>query len=512
MKKIFNLILFSGLFMLLITACNSSSCPEDMYMIEKASVEGYHSQYFAQEPVSPPVESFSIYLDYSGSMKTAFKDPQTAAFYNIFINSLKISQVDFYDVDKNDVTLIENLSKSDLYTKIKDFNRFTGTNAPLDKAIALMAQQNGEAVLITDGELWNERERNDPWAREVFGEWLKAGNTIEFFVTNHIESGKQKHLYYIFFVPKQHVGNNESIAEQLLYYLTNSIDAKDLVYTHFSISNVGYKLVQEYATAKSGGVNTNASLNESTYINAGETEGFEFQEYYLTWKDLVQYIYNAYDANGNQIAGGDPLVSKLFVEVDKFSFFKIEEIGVKVFDVNNDFYSYLDIQRCINGTKPKFQLDENGEKVLDGENNPIVLEPGEAGCYDELGNLIGDTLFTPNTNLAEVVEVFAFDQESFMNNFREQGRGEIVLKIHENFNGSQINSECGNLHRVDVYLKKISPDSANENLNILSWQGAQVAKNTSLYDSVLGALNDANPEGNVIYSFYIKTSANDYQP
>ena len=179
--------------------CNRNKCPE-IYFEPHQIIQNYHQLY---QPLNKKVEidpHLAIYLDYSSGMMVAFSNNQSALFYEMFINSLKISSADFYEVDKFDVVKIDNLSKSDLYLKIKDKKRFSGVNAPLNKAVADIVAKNSEAVFITDGELWENMERDDPWAREEFGKWLKAGNAIDFFVTDHTDAGKQKHVFYMFFI------------------------------------------------------------------------------------------------------------------------------------------------------------------------------------------------------------------------------------------------------------------------------------------------------------------------
>lgn len=496
-------------------ACKHSNCPEDYYEFDKNTLKSYHKTYFGGEKEQAEAKNFSIYIDYSDGMQVAFADPNARQFYELFVNSLPISQVSFFEVGKSQINEIENLAKSELYDKIKNRKKFVGNYAPLDLAAEKIVAQNREAVLITDGELFDKRlgERDDPWAREAFTTWLKNGNTIEFFVTDHTDAGKQKHIFYMFFVPKNTTPDAKSITGQFRFYLEKSVEAKSLQYTHFALSKTAYKIVQEYPTAKSGGANQYAEIDPETFVNQGETLGYEFHQYYLTWADMVEFIANAYDEKtGNPIQGGAPLISKLFIEPGALEFFSIEQVEIQTFDVKDDYYRFVKSQYCQNCEKPSFERNEKGEKILDQDNNPILAQTGDPECYDQYGKLIVDTNFQAAKKLPIVKELFTFDHEAFMNNYREQARGEIIIKIHPNFDGSQLSAECGNLHRVDVFLKKVSENTQNPKLQKCIWKGKQVPKNRSIYNSILGALNQANPEGEVIYSFYIKTFANDFFP
>lgn len=500
-------LILPALFLLLF-ACNGDN---QSYVLVEDVITDYHYASFGKCKNEKQSDNFSIYLDYSSGMKVAFDNKRTVAFYELFINSLKISKVDFYEVANNKVFRIKNLDKGDLYKKIKDTKKFNKINAPLDKAVSQIVKNGSEAVFLTDGELWQDEERDDPWAREAFEKWLKAGNTLTFFVTDHVDAKKQKHLFYMFFIPKNKTKNENNICNQFKYYLDNSNEAKSLRYKSFTFSNIAYNLIQEYATETSGGANFNSEVDEANYINKGKESGFEFHEYYLNWDGMIEYIRSATDDDGNPIKGGEPLISKLFIETKDLEFYTIKELELKIYDIKKDVDKLIACEEC-KQNKPVFEKDENGEKLLDSDNRPIVAQPGDENCYNEYGELIADTSFAANKNLPEVRELFVFDNDAFMNNIKEQGRGEVIIKIHPNFNGTQISEEDENLHQIDVILKNVDENTNNPNLSKFIWDGKQVDKNRSIYNSILGAIKAANPQGKIIYTYYVKTLPNDYYP
>ena len=130
---------------------------------------------------------------------------------------------------------------------------------------------------------------------------------------------------------------------------------------------------------------------------------------------------------------------------------------------------------------------------------------GEAGCFDENGKLIADTVFTASEKIKQLSNVYVFDNEAFNNNMEQKGMGEIVIKIDPNIDLPRLGNECPNFHRIDIYLKKVEVNTNKPELNKFIWEGIQLEKNRSMYNSILGAINDAKPEGKVIYSFYLKT-------
>jgi len=496
---------FVFLTMLLISSCSSKN---ENLVTENEVIAQYHQTYFNHAP-RPAANDVAIYIDFSTGMKTAFSNKANAEFYDLFINSLKISSVSFFEVADYSVNEMKNFNTSELYKLVKDASKFSKINAPLNKALSDIVAANRQAVFITDGELWEDQERDDPWAREEFAKWLKAGNSIVFYVTDFEELGKQKHVFFMFFIPKESVSDKENMASVFEFYIKNSQQAKQIPYTRFAFATNSYKPVREYPTETSGGANPSLEIDQATFVD-GSKDNFEFHEYYLGWKDMVEYIRSATDDNGNPLQGGEPLIQKQFLEIGDLEFYTIEELDIKVYDVKDDVDRLLLCRECMEN-KPVFELNEKGEKVLDADNNPILVEQGNSQCYNEIGELVMDTVYKPLPQLKEVQEVFSFDTNAFMNNYREQGRGEYIIKLHPNFNGSQVNVNDYNLHRIDVYLKKVSEKTDNPNLTKFIWNGIQVPQNRSMYNSILGALHDANPTGNVIYSYYVKTLPNDFK-
>jgi hypothetical protein len=88
--------------------------------------------------------------------------------------------------------------------------------------------------------------------------------------------------------------------------------------------------------------------------------------------------------------------------------------------------------------------------------------------------------------------------------------GEIDIKIHPNFNGTQLSADRENFVRIDVIMTKCTPNTDNPKLKKFMWEGKRIPFNKGLYESIILAMKDANPEGKVIYSYYIKTLPNNY--
>ena len=481
-----------------LTSCNSGNNNLTTFTPSQV-IEKYNSAYNPAKKTSV-YKNPAVYLDYSSGMKVAFADKNTASFYELFINSLKISVIDFYEVDKFNINKIENLDKSELYKKVKDAKKFSGINAPLNQAVSQIVKQKQPAVFITDGELWENGERNDPWAREEFETWLKDGNTLEFFITNHFDAGKEKHLFYIFFVPRSIAEKAEGMSADFLFYLNNSIEAKQFTYSHFAFTSQGVEISKDY-NLKTGGVNANAAVNEETYISK---DNWEYMEFYSPWKSLYKYISQAYDNNGNLIQGGAPLTSKLFVDFSGMQFYTIKQLSATVENITDDINNFVEIEE-IKANPPVFATDENGKQIFDPNNNPVLINAGHYAGYGAKGELIKDTIFKAKTNLSEVKGVFNLAETPIKDDKTSTDKRELCLKLNSELNASALSQSQNNIFKITIKIDQSEVKSGDINLRNFIWQGKQVSENRSMYNSILGALNAAKPNGKTIYTYYINT-------
>ncbi len=250
---------------------------------------------------------------------------------------------------------------------------------------------------------------------------------------------------------------------------------------------------------KTGGLNENTFMDETVYINQPD---FEYLALTSSWKDLFKYISNAYDNNGNPIKGGAPLLSRLDVDVSGLEFYDVNALKLKVYNVTDDFNKLKRIMEVKENT-PKFWTDEKGEIVLDENRQKTVICPGDWEGYNEKGELIMDTTFKTSSSLPTVEGLLNIDTESLAN-FATEKKGEVKIKLSSDFVGSMSQSE-NNILRVDICLGDVKVNTTNINFQNFIWQGKQVKENRSMYNSILGALNAANPEGKVVYTYYINT-------
>ena len=256
----------------------------------------YHGIYFPGNKIQE--QDFAVYLDCSSGVKNAFKDFNTQNFYQLFINSFQIQAVDFFQVSNSGIEKTVGLKTSDLLKKIKDSGRFKGENSMLGKAVKQIVDGNSAAVFITDGELYAKGGNNTAWAKDDFEKWLKKGNSIEFFITDHVDGGKEKHLFYICFVPKN---SSSTVVSDFKTYLNNSGTAKSMKYSYF------------YS------------------FSASPDKGFGYTALSEKWQKLFQKF------SGEN---GIPLISGIKLDIPQSACYKIGKIVLKTYNISDDFLRY----------------------------------------------------------------------------------------------------------------------------------------------------------------------------
>lgn len=348
----------------LFAACFAFSCGNQN--TEKFPVEeilgNYHGIYFPEDQVQE--QNFSVYLDYSSGVKTAFKDFNTQNFYQLFINSFKIQAVDFFQVSNSGIEKTVGLKTSELLKKIKDSGKFKGENSMLGTAVKQIVDGNSAAVFITDGELYAKGGADRAWAKDDFERWLKKGNSIEFFITDYVDGGKEKHLFYMCFVPKN---SSSTVVSDFKSYLSNSGTAKTMKYNYFyfysSSPDMGYGYL---------------SLSEN-------------------WKTLFQKF-----SENN----GIPLLNGIKLDLPQSACYKIGKIVLKTYNISDDFFRYKSTLSEATDTVfvPAKRLNEiENLFVLDGDNPYNELNIRLSKNFSGSLSATGDNFFRIDFVLKDVI-------------------------------------------------------------------------------------------------------------
>lgn len=206
------------------------------------------------------------------------------------------------------------------------------------------------------------------------------------------------------------------------------------------------------------GVEFNEQLLITPDAEINPTMLYECHTMDAAWNDVYTYVLKATDDNGKELKGGDFFFKGLSIEVTEEDAYKPSEIEVKCYEVSNIYEEFAT-------QKSKITL-------------PQPLE-----------------------------NMFVIDKEAWR-------KGNVVVKLHPDFDGSSLNGTFGNLLRIDICVKKSKENfTDNENIGGKFKFDSPWGYNTSVYESLKQTLLDPSisPEnsGNpIIYTVYLSTFTN----
>jgi len=436
--------------------CRSSKSDS---IADLSKIGDFHEKYSTTASYQQLNDSIDLFIDFSTCVAQAERDPpENAQFYHDVRPRLihYSPTVTFWSIKGNSISR----GYGDLYNLLRGVDEHN--YADLKSAVGRIVQNNNQAVLITDGEYFQQNTSrdnyNNPYLGQHFVNWLKKGNDIYILAEPYKENNiYEKFRYYMLFT-------NHKIENNIYKILKDVIkDHSNLKVVHLSISD--FDIYTEYEGINKPDVNQVLALNGYTYFSEPT---FEFQEYQIEWSDIVEYIKNAPDPEtGKPMTGGDYLLKGIFINAEEIKYHKIEDVDVKVYNVYDAYRTFE------------------------------------------------DTSYINKTNkFKEISEVFELDKDPFRKD------GEIVLKIHKNFSGNGLNSDSENLLKVDIVIKDVK-HTFNEyidNFSIFKWTSISPdfsgMENESVYQSIKNVLEDntLSPKlinNGILYTIYIKTPCSD---
>lgn len=439
--------------------------------------------------------SMQVYVDFSDGMVNAYQgNTNNLEMIKALANKFT-TKACFYKLASGVIDTMQ-LSFNEIYNKVTDPKAYsTEIMAPIEDAIKRITEANQETLLVTDFEEYTTdgKEQFRAYADKYFTNWLKKGNSITFYVSNFKEKKIDKHLYFIVF---------STSANTLKRNVEYAWAGRNLIYQTFTLSTDFYKFETNYPAATKGGEyfdNDGNSIilctNSDYYINAC-AHGYEYYPVQSNWNDI---LYNA----KAMMEPGTPkpfthLLRNLFVNFQNMDSYKVESLGIKVSDVTDDFRFYTECQEVKNH-QPKMTVDPSGNKVFAVDNDEIALT-----CYDKNGTLKKEWNYSAKST-KEISDAFILDDELFANtNNVNPEKTEIGIKFHSNFDGSQIAKSSG-LLRIDIVMEDCSPNVDNLD-SLFTWNSTtkKGEVNTSLRESIRNVLQELNPQGEAIYSYFIK--------
>ena len=436
------------------------SCGGGKQPVSTPETLGAYLKYHVEEGKTS--DGYNAYFDLSDGMLSAYGNDTTKKVLESVVNKITGNEdcKAVYSLKEGKISELDK-SQTELYNYILNPASYA-TVAPIEEALKKITASGTSAILVTDFEEYsNGVIQQQNYAKAYFVDWLKKGGDITFFVIDYLEIGKPKHLYFTVFS----IGGSTLLAD-----IENALKGKDAGITRFNLTVDAVNIEYAYKGTKGGsyhnadGEDIASSTNESgngdcfTVYKDYRAEYYPFDQ---SWADIVK--------NAKTLAeeGNTPrfthLVTGPKADLKSLSGYDIKELDLKVTAIKDDFAKFAGYYEY---TKDKtVNTGENG-KLLEQYNYP-------AGGVD--AHEIDDMLTYGGTV--------------------KDGVATLDIDFDPGFDGT---SAPVGLLRVDVVIDECEPKYDLVS-SLFSWPG-----NNSLEQAVRNTLQEVNPEGKAIYTFFIR--------
>ena len=460
----------------------TSCCGSDVTIDMPTEVKAYYDKDIVS---ADEKDAVSAYFDLSNGIIDAYKtNPGAEQLMKQCVNRLTSGEnCMVYGLGADQIELIE-LKQTALYNKIVDASSYSRQMAPIEKTLSQIVAEGKSALFVTDFEEYtpDKRVQHASFAAPYFQKWLQAGKDITFFVFNYKEGRADKHLYFIVFDNKQH---------NLLKLVRESMGGS-MPNGEFTLSPDAYSCKTEYPSAIKGGnyhdgngddIVTN--VNEDGTGNCFTTYGEDARVEYYPVGDVWENIWK--NAQGCSEPGYTPLFTdllrNLFFDFSNQDSYIIKKLDVRVTNVEADFqkfaaYNLWNRDQAAYATAYD-SYDANGEPALLPQHN--YAEGGVAAN--------------------EIKDMFELDQKLFDESFASSDgkKTEIGIKFSSNFSGMPVGAAETDMLRVDVRIAESEPNISPRLDELFTFNG-----NNNLKDAIAVTLQNMNPRGTVIYTYFLK--------
>jgi hypothetical protein len=439
----------------------------------------------------------AMYVDFSAGMYTAFGTPVIKELMSQCFNTVLAQEFEVYRLAEGQVSPLPVSNSTELGQIVNDPKQYLDRRAPIQAAVEKIIASKNDALLITDFEEWQDNKEitTTAYLKIAFSTWLRAGNSISFFVADYKEGKIDKHIYFTVFTYGRPVGN--SLIDKLRPKLA-TLPAK------FDLATDAYLFITDYPGAKTGGIfrdpggksekDQNVLDLQAGYINGlAQHHAFEYYPLGVNWATIEQ-------AKKDYSTQFHDFFRKLYIDLSNTDSYNYENLEVKTYDATADFERYAKAME-VKKHKPSIVKGTDGEdKISDKEADAIAL-----ACYNPDGSV--KAAFRYEQQDAQVLtDVFTLNQTLFANTFRNnKTKTEIGIAFAPQFAVGKIPDASG-LIKVVVSIHQAAVNSHNPVLEKFKWVNASGTPNAALYASVKSTLDELKPADKVMYTYYIKTT------
>lgn len=401
------------------------------------------------------MNDLALFVDFS----TCTVLGQDEAFYREMVEPLTSKTKHFWSIKGSEISE-EDLSQLSVYERLRSVEEVN--YAELKESADRMAMLNTESVLLTDGEYFTQTmakgNDNNPYLVDAFKKWLLRGYDIHIISEPYVERYKgnnyNKKRFYIIFTDDR----NE---ENIYNHIKRTVQFKKFP---------GVQEIHLSASHPNLFGNGNNSSKQNEVLNS-KTLGYGMYEIEdwegCDWETIEKMIVNGVDENtGKPLPNGTPVLT-MAVNKNSFGCYRIDELGVRVYDINQEYMDYY-------------------QSKLDKTKAPII-------SLD---------------NLSEMKNFMLVDNNTF------KKKGDLgtanVLFNQQWFDPSVLMGKPNNYLKVDLVIKKVTP-TFRDIQNFFEFESIVRPgdTNNSVASSINQCVNDAEVikkmKDQIIYSIYIKS-------
>lgn len=373
MKKIFpgfstSILCYLSIFLL--ASCEScKNTPNDTKYLEEFHLANFEpNEKYLQE------NKLNLFVDYStcnylGQNSQFFQDIEASlvnkasAYYSIKGDQIKQEQGDVY-------TLLRNIEEVNY--------------AELAKAAQMMADDNCESVMITDGEYYTpstaKGHDNDPYLADAFKKWILRGYDIHIISEPYVEpyngQSYNKKRFYIMFTDDRMQNNiYERIRRTVDFTQFPDVDEFHISASHPQMKGNGNNcsVQNEILESKSKGFGT-----------------FEIEDWDgCDWKTIEDELVNGVDEEtGEPLKTGTPII-QMGLDKNSFGCYRIKSVNLKVYDINQEYSNYYEAK--VNGEKPGRQ-----DYTLNELENFMQIDSKDFEKHSKINISFNQDWFDPN--------------------------------------------------------------------------------------------------------------------
>jgi hypothetical protein len=467
-------------------------------------IQGYYDASLGSG-ANPKSGNPGVYVDFSDGLVQAYSgNSLNLQIIQAITNKLVSPNVEWFKLGSSTIVKLD-YSSNQLYNKVTDPKQYKDIMAPIKLSLEKITSSHNDALLITDFEEYTSdgKEQFENYPKEYFTKWLNAGNSITFFYTDYSETNKKskittnKHLYFTVFTHGQ--ANENSMVTQIKDSFKGRIVTKT-----FELNNNLYKVSNNYGGKENTGIsNKNFSKWVNYNFNGFSDKNLPFEVIGFNKplnEDLDKYIQNIIDKEDGLF------INKLTLNALDQSSFKLSQIGVKVYDVSDDYERFAQSSEAKKHI-PVLTKDAEKNQVWDknSKNDPIIVE-----CYKPKTNSLKEEwIYKPTDLTPKLMEEFLDVNKTIVAAHLKNDPGNIELNtvLHSNFKLKKISNSSA-LIRVDYIIEDASFNDSNPQLDDFKWLSGTLKgkQQESLKEAIRNTLQDPsiNPKGKVVYTYFIK--------